>query len=347
MCKVSVIVPVYQVEAYLPRCLDSLLAQTLADFELILVDDGTRDGCPAIMDAYAARDPRIRQIHQENGGLSAARNAGLRVARGEYIAFVDSDDVAEPDLLADTAKLADSTGAELVVFNYARFGDCGDEGPYLNFPDETIDLERLGLSEYLYRYWLPYRHGHEAWSKLWRRDVIERHALRFAPNDEVFAEDTLFSAMYLMHTRKIAAQNAAHIRYFQRAGSIMGRTKPELCRRLTTLAIRLCDYARACGREAELQNALAVFCYDKLICKGIRLDESAQDVREAMERLGKNETLRALLRRLISPAPLLLYTLKTGRGFRSQLTARLFAARWLAGDVDGAMRLVRGREGGA
>ena len=89
MCRVSVIVPVYQVEAYLPACLDSILAQTFADFELILVDDGTRDGCPAIMEAYAARDARIRILHKENGGLSSARNAGLDVARGEYVAFVD------------------------------------------------------------------------------------------------------------------------------------------------------------------------------------------------------------------------------------------------------------------
>ena len=84
MCRVSVIVPVYQVEAYLAKCLDSILAQTFTDFELILVDDGTRDDCPRIMTRYAAMDARIRCIHKENGGLSSARNAGLDIARGEY-----------------------------------------------------------------------------------------------------------------------------------------------------------------------------------------------------------------------------------------------------------------------
>ena len=107
MCRVSVIVPVYQVEAYLPRCLDSILAQTFDDFELILVDDGTKDGCPAIMQAYAKRDSRIRQIHKENGGLSSARNAGLEIARGEYIAFVDSDDYVAPQWLEETVRAAD------------------------------------------------------------------------------------------------------------------------------------------------------------------------------------------------------------------------------------------------
>jgi len=85
MCRVSVIMPVYQVEEYLARCIDSVLAQTFSDFELILVNDGTKDRCPAIMQAYAEKDGRIRQVHKENGGLSSARNAGLDIAKGEYI----------------------------------------------------------------------------------------------------------------------------------------------------------------------------------------------------------------------------------------------------------------------
>lgn len=90
--KISCIVPVYNVEKYLRRCVDSILAQTFTDFELILVDDGSPDGCPAICDEYAEKDSRVRVIHQENKGVSAARNAGLDMARGEYVCFVDGDD---------------------------------------------------------------------------------------------------------------------------------------------------------------------------------------------------------------------------------------------------------------
>ena len=86
---ISVIVPVYKVETYLPRCVDSILCQTLPDFELWLVDDGSPDNCPAMCDAYAAKDSRIRVIHQENGGLSAARNAALERFTGQYVCFVD------------------------------------------------------------------------------------------------------------------------------------------------------------------------------------------------------------------------------------------------------------------
>ena len=96
--KISVIVPVYNVEAYLPECIRSVLEQSMSDFEMILVDDGSTDGCPAICDAAAEQDDRVRVIHQKNGGLSRARNAGLDAARGEWIGFVDSDDCIHPDM---------------------------------------------------------------------------------------------------------------------------------------------------------------------------------------------------------------------------------------------------------
>lgn len=346
MCRVSVIVPIYQVEDYLPRCIDSILAQTFRDFELILVNDGTKDGCPAIMQAYADKDARIRQLHKENGGLSSARNAGLDVARGEYIAFVDSDDYIEPTLLEDTVAAADASDAELVLFNYRLVVEGEEQGPYLDFKDEVLDLERIGLANYFYRYWLPYKHGQEAWCRLYRRSVIEEHALRYAPNKEIFAEDTLFSAMYLMHTKKIAALSKPYVFYVQRGDSLMGLAKPRLAWRLMTLSVRLWEYAKACGRFNEIKNVLPVLAYDKLICKGIRFDPDLEDVYSAMEEYRENQTMRRMLGALISPMPLLCYTAKTGKGIRTQIRARLFAFRWLRGDVKGAAALVQGREGG-
>ena len=344
MCRVSVIVPVYQVEAYLPRCLDSILAQTFTDYELILVNDGTKDGCPAIMEDYAQRDSRIRQVHKENGGLSSARNAGLDVARGAYIAFVDSDDYVAPSWLEDIVRAADESGAEQVLYNYQLVVDGQEKGAYLDFQTETIDVDRLGLAQYFYRYWMPYRHGQEAWSKLYRRDVIEGNKLRFAPNDEIFAEDTLFSAMYLMHTHKIAALSAPYIYYVQRGDSLMGMKKPRLAWRLMTLSVRLWEYAKACGRFEEIRNVLPVLCYDKLITKGIRLDPQLDNVLSAMGEYRKNDAMKQILRALISPMPLIMYTLNTRKGIMTQVRGRLFAVRWLRGNVKGAASLVQGRE---
>ena len=344
MCMVSVIVPIYQVEAYLPRCLDSILAQTFKDFELILVNDGTKDDCPRIMEAYAAQDTRIRLIHKENGGLSSARNAGLDIAKGKYIAFVDSDDYIESTLLEDTVAAAESTGVEQVLFNYCKVDESGVHEPYLHFEDEVIDVKALGLAKYFYRYWMPYKHGQEAWSKLYRREIIEQYGLRYAPNVEIFAEDTLFSAMYLLHTRKIAALKKAYVYYVQRGDSLMAVKKPNLARRLMTLSVRLCEYADSVGCEREIRHVLPVLCYDKLICKGIRFDPDIDDVYSAMEEMRRNETMRRLLRRLIGVMPLALYTINTGKGIRTQVRARLFAWRWLRGDVRQAAALVDGRE---
>ena len=344
MCRVSVIVPVYQVEAYLAKCLDSILAQTFTDFELILVDDGTRDDCPRIMTRYAAMDARIRCIHKENGGLSSARNAGLDIARGEYIAFVDSDDTVEPTMLADAVAAAQRTGAQLVIYNYRLVTEDGVQDVCLPMKDETLDIDQMGLANYFYRYWMPYVHGQEAWCRLYRRDIIEQNHLRYAPNDEIFAEDTLFSAMYLMHVHTLAALAKPYVNYLQRGDSLMGMIKPNLCRRLITLSVRLTDYVKACGRDKELADVLPVLCYDKLICKGIRLDPSLGDVYAAMTQMGQNATLRGLLHALLGAKPLAMYTLKTGKGIRTQVRARMFAARWLRGDVRGAAALVQGRE---
>ena len=110
----SVIVPVYNVETYLPRCVDSILQQSYENMEVILVDDGSQDGSGKICDEYAARDSRVKVIHKENGGLSSARNAGLDTAAGEYLTFVDSDDWIEPDAYCPMIALLEENNAALV-----------------------------------------------------------------------------------------------------------------------------------------------------------------------------------------------------------------------------------------
>ncbi len=115
---ISIIVPVYKTERFLGACIASIQAQTFADFELILVDDGSPDNCPALCDAAAAKDRRIRVVHQKNRGLSGARNAGLDTARGEWVAFVDSDDTVTPDFCAKLYAAVQDTGAQMVVCNF-------------------------------------------------------------------------------------------------------------------------------------------------------------------------------------------------------------------------------------
>ena len=127
---ISVIVPVYNVEKYLRRCVDSILGQTYSDFELLLVDDGSPDGCPQICDEYAARDSRVRVIHKPNGGLISARNAGILAARGDYVCIVDGDDRALGNMLQfirDTVSKSPEP-PDMVLFGaYSVYSDHTEE----------------------------------------------------------------------------------------------------------------------------------------------------------------------------------------------------------------------------
>ncbi len=125
--EISIIVPVYNTEKYLDRCIRSIVRQTFADFELILVDDGSPDACPQMCDMWAGRDSRIRVCHKENGGLSSARNAGLAAARGNYIGFVDSDDWIAADMYAHLYELIRANGADIASGRIRRVRRRGRE----------------------------------------------------------------------------------------------------------------------------------------------------------------------------------------------------------------------------
>lgn len=116
MCKVSIIVPIYNIKQYLPRCIDSIRNQTMGDIEIILVDDGSSDGSSELCDQYASADPRIRVLHKENEGLSAARNDGIQMARADYIMFVDGDDWVEPKFCELPYRAAIENNVEIVIF---------------------------------------------------------------------------------------------------------------------------------------------------------------------------------------------------------------------------------------
>ena len=121
--KFSIILPIYNVEAYLRDCVDSILQQTFTDYELILVDDGSKDGSPAICDEYAKKDNRIKVVHQQNAGQSAARNKGLSIAAGDYVVFIDSDDfVTSKDFLKELAEKS-KDGADVIFYKYRLFLD--------------------------------------------------------------------------------------------------------------------------------------------------------------------------------------------------------------------------------
>ena len=214
--KISVIVPVYNAEKWLRRCVDSILAQTYTDFELLLIDDGSKDGSGAICDEYAATDPRVRTFHKPNGGVSSARNLGLDNASGEYITFVDADDWIESEYLAALI------GYENADFRMSLF--------WVDYPDgmssiscgkmpidsilsvqETVDICNSML-------W-------NVWCKLYKRDIIKQLGLRFIVGFDL-GEDTFFNYTYLSGADNAILFGKASYHYRQDNPESLSKKKP-------------------------------------------------------------------------------------------------------------------------
>lgn len=145
---VSIIIPVYKVEKYLSKCIESIFKQTYFDLELILVDDGSPDKCPEICDTYASKDERVVVIHQKNAGVSAARNAGLEKAKGEYIGFVDPDDWIAPEMYKKMISELESSESDLAICGYEYYDEdyhVDEQRRYKVRFNEVVDQKEMGL----------------------------------------------------------------------------------------------------------------------------------------------------------------------------------------------------------
>ncbi len=200
MKMISIIVPVWKVEKYLCQCVDSLLAQTYRGTEIILVDDGSPDRCGAICDSYAEQDRRIRVIHQENAGVAAARNAGLSIAKGEYVGFVDPDDWIAPGMYGRLLECIEKYNADIAVCGYSYCNEAGEEDetrPYTCRPEEILDRKEAmrRMAD------IPPSLRHVVWNKLFHRNVIAN--IRF-PEDFRSSEDVLFLTECLLKAGNVA-----------------------------------------------------------------------------------------------------------------------------------------------
>ncbi|MDD6264985.1 MAG: glycosyltransferase family 2 protein [Clostridia bacterium] len=178
---VSIIVPIYKVEEYLDECVESIVNQTYSDIEIILVDDGSPDKCPRLCDEWAKKDDRIKVIHKENGGVSSARNAGINIAKGEWIWFVDSDDSVEKDALEELSEYFNA--ADLIAFN------------------AKIDKLYTKDEKFFDSYYFRYQFGFEPWNKLYKKSIIVDNDLRF-DTEETVGEDLLFNITYYQYADK-------------------------------------------------------------------------------------------------------------------------------------------------
>ena len=235
--KVSVIVPVYNTEKYLKRCLDSLMGQTLKDLEIILVDDGSKEPCALLCDEFAQKDSRIKVIHKANAGAGFARNAGLAVATGEYIGFVDSDDFVDLQMYEKLYEAAVHYDADLVLSGVCYVSDnAGSEAQeYFTktyFTEDTI-FEKEGIQKLLLGIVgaLPHekddsRYGLSVWKNLFRNSVIQENEILFLSEREVVSEDTIYMVDYIRYITRAVGVPGSYYHYCHNGSSISKSYNP-------------------------------------------------------------------------------------------------------------------------
>ena len=225
--KISVIVPVYNVDKFLDRCLISITRQTLKDLEIILVDDGSPDNSPQMCEEWAKKDNRIRVIHKENGGLGFARNSGMEIATGEFIAFVDSDDYIEFDMYEKLYQEAEESDSDIVYSGFNYIASNGqktvftenEKTVYWEGPQQVrgfaLDMMASGPYEKATR-----KYEMSVWRAIYKRDILVRNNIIFHSERDVLSEDIVFDEELFHHVNKIAHIPFAFYNYCQNNGSL-------------------------------------------------------------------------------------------------------------------------------
>lgn len=285
---ISVIVPVYRVEEYLERCVKSILSQTYKNLEVILVDDGSPDQCPAICDACAEKDARVKVIHQENKGLSGARNAGIDAASGEYLAFVDSDDYVSPHFIEELYQLLQDTGCAIgqCRFSYVKGDGLVEEGDsaFCIYRGESLMEQLYGPEEKATCFVV-------AWNKLYRAELFKETGIRY-PEGRIH-EDEATTYRLFHEAKKLAFLDRALYGYYtENGGSITSVFSAKRLQWLTAHEERIAFFKKN-GYEKLLPAAYRKLC-DACITFYFRCTEQVKNAEELKKELRKRlETYRA------------------------------------------------------
>lgn len=285
----SVIIPVYNAEGTLRRCLDSLVGQQFSNYELLLINDGSTDGSDAICREYANTYSCIRYFAKENGGVSSARNLGLEQAKGEYILFVDSDDYVSQDYFALLSHTLESNAVDLLMFGYRNFGGVSTEWD----AGEFYENAEVGVAEQISSAARKYLFS-SLWSKAFKRQIIEQHNIRFA-NDLAIGEDQAFIFTYAMHIRSIGSiEDHLYNVDVSDGNSLSRKARPYLTEQLMEVNRRMYAAYQAVPHAPEAakhyETALSWMTYRSVYssCKELlKFDLSAKQRRQEIRKICK------------------------------------------------------------
>lgn len=218
---VSVIIPIYNVEKYLDRCVQSVVDQTYKNLEIILVDDGSPDNCPTMCDGWAERDSRIKVVHKKNAGLGMARNTGIENASGKYIFFFDSDDYVDTSIVEKCVLSAEKYNSDAVIYGRSEVYDDGRIiAKGLKAPKEAFDSAEV-VSELLpamFTYEMGF--GVSAWGKMFSLDIFRKFDLRFVSEREIISEDAYFALQFFSRASAVSIVNESLYFYYKRGDSL-------------------------------------------------------------------------------------------------------------------------------
>lgn len=260
---ISIVVPVYNVEKYLNRCLESLVSQTYPFLEILLVDDGSTDSCPQLCEEWAQKDSRIRVIHKKNAGLGMARNTGLDHAAGKYILFVDSDDYLVSHTVEKACSLAKDTNAEIVVFGMNRISRNGNvvsrmvpasEKPLFEGESVLSIVLPALLSANAYSPVLSNVPG-SAWSGLYSMELIRRANWRFVSEREIISEDIYSLLMLYRDVRSVAVLKDACYCYCENEASLTQTYRADRFRKAGECYLRCVELCRKNGYPLQAERS--------------------------------------------------------------------------------------------
>ena len=218
---VTVVVPIYNVEKFLNRCVKSVVDQSYKNLEIILVDDGSPDGCPQMCDEWVGKDPRIKVIHKRNAGLGMARNTGIENANGRYIFFFDSDDYVDSTIVEKCVLSAEKNHADAVIYGRCEVYDDGRIIEKTLKPTKEVYTRREIVNDLLpamFTYDMGF--GVSAWGKMFSLDTIRRADLRFVSEREIISEDAYFALEFFSNTSVVSIVNESLYFYYKRNDSL-------------------------------------------------------------------------------------------------------------------------------
>ena len=265
--KVSVIVPVYNVEKYIDECLASIINQTLKDIEIIIINDGSTDTSFEICTRYAEFDNRIELVNQENKGLGPARNRGLSLARGEYLSFIDSDDYIEESFLEDLYNQAVDSGADVVVGVYCLYYESSKKILYRTnrVGAIKIKLDDCQIENFLREYWCNCTYASYAYDKIYKRNYVKQNNVLFGNNQKIFAEDRWFQLQILRGFPTILFSESAYYVYRQRATSLMNAPKKKILKRSMTMCKDYLDLIRQDKKYETEENLVDLLAEESIV----------------------------------------------------------------------------------